>query len=100
MADLCVRTGGRRADLPPCLVPTNRSDLTALYVPVSDLASSVGLNAAANMVMLGAYLTYTRVMDVEILSETIRKHLKKRDLIEQNLAAVQKGIEYIKQNYS
>lgn len=77
-----------------------RNDVTDLYIPFTDLASSVGLTAAANMVALGAYLTYTKVLPVEKLVSTVKKHLKKKDLVDQNLEAIKKGVEYVKQNYS
>lgn len=75
-----------------------RSDVTTLYAPVTEIASSVGLTAAANMVALGIYLGHTKVIAPEKLFGIIEKYLKKKNLVDKNLEAIKKGIEFIKGN--
>ncbi|MBN2091970.1 2-oxoacid:acceptor oxidoreductase family protein [candidate division KSB1 bacterium] len=76
-----------------------RTDVRVIYIPMTEIAAGLGLVAAANMVMLGAYLTYTRSIPVEKLIETIPLGLKKKHLIDINIQAVQAGIQFIQENY-
>lgn len=77
----------------------SRNDVNVLYVPVTEIAASVNLRAAANMVALAAYMTYSKIIPVEKLKQIVTTHLKKKHLVKQNLLAIDKGVEYIKSNY-
>jgi len=76
-----------------------RQDVDTIYIPLTDIASTLGVTAAANMVCLGAYLEYTKIMDYRLLYDTIPIALKKKDLIELNIKAVDQGVKYIRENY-
>lgn len=77
-----------------------RNDVRVIYIPMTEIAANLGLVAAANMVMLGAYLAYTGIIPVEKLIETVPLGLKKKHLIDINIQAVQAGVQFIKNNFS
>jgi len=77
-----------------------RKDVQVLYIPLSKIAVNLGLLASANMVLLGAYLAYTGIIDVQELIRSIPIALKKKQLIDINIKAVEAGIQYITENYS
>ncbi len=74
-----------------------RDDVTALYVPASDIAKSGGLIAASNMVMLTVYLAYTGTLQVETIKKMIPQNVKRKEHVEKNLAIVDASIAYLKE---
>ncbi|HFE53717.1 MAG TPA: hypothetical protein ENK07_09740, partial [Bacteroidetes bacterium] len=55
-----------------------------------------GNTRAANMVVLGAYVGYTGVVDVETVLRTLPKVIKRKNLVPLNEKAVKKGVEFAK----
>jgi 2-oxoglutarate ferredoxin oxidoreductase subunit gamma len=52
---------------------SSRKDIDVIYVPVNEIARELGDNKVANMVMLGAYLGKTRVVQNETLMNQVRE---------------------------
>jgi 2-oxoisovalerate ferredoxin oxidoreductase beta subunit len=75
-----------------------RTDVEALYIPLTDIAAEQGIQAAANMVLLGALLEYTKLMPVQSIKEIIPIGLKRKALVEQNLKIVDAGVEWVRKN--
>ena len=78
------------------LVPIkcDRNDCTVLYVPANDIAEKVATARAANLVMLGAYVGLTGIVDKRTVVDTIKKEFKnKQKFIPANLAAFEAGYE-------
>ena len=75
-----------------------RDDVRTLYIPLTEIASALGLTAAANSVLLGAYLQYTKIIDYKRLFDAIPIALKKKNLIDVNLKAVEKGAKWVREN--
>ncbi len=78
---------------------TERDDVTCLYIPMNEIAESLGVMQAANMAALTAYLAYSKAFDVDMLTSLIKANFKKKTLIEKNVAVIQKTYEYVKENY-
>jgi 2-oxoisovalerate ferredoxin oxidoreductase beta subunit len=78
----------------------NRTDVRAMYIPLTDMASNLGLTPAANMVCVGAYLEYTKLMDYKVAFDAIRKSIKKKKFIDTNIKAVEEGVKFVRENYS
>jgi 2-oxoisovalerate ferredoxin oxidoreductase beta subunit len=78
----------------------NRADVRAMYIPLTDMASNLGLTAAANMVCVGAYLEYTKIMDYKVAFDAIRKSIKKKKFTDTNIKAVEEGVKFVRENYS
>jgi 2-oxoisovalerate ferredoxin oxidoreductase beta subunit len=76
-----------------------RDDVKVLYIPLTEIATEIGLTAAANMVCLGAYLEFTKLMDYRLLAKAIGTSLKRKNLIDINVKAVEQGVEFIQKNY-
>lgn len=76
-----------------------RRDVRALYIPLTEMASNLGLTAAANMVCIGAYLEYTKIMDYRLVFDSIQKVVKKKKFLELNIKAVEAGVGYVREHY-
>ena len=74
------------------LVPekARRDDIRVLYVPANDKASALGSDKAANMVVLGAILRETGVVNPETVREEMRHMFsgRKEKYLSMNLAAL------------
>ncbi len=51
----------------------SRTDLTAYYIPCSQIADEVGNPKVSNMVMLGAYVAGTKVLKAETIEKMIQE---------------------------
>ena len=50
-----------------------RTDVTAIYVPANELAHEAGNVRTANIVVLGAYMKYSKLFPREVMLNTIEK---------------------------
>lgn len=75
-----------------------RSDLDVYYVPCNDIANELGNMKVANMVMLGAFLELTKLVEVESVIAALEKIFgeAKKNLIEINRTAMEKGAEVVR----
>lgn len=73
----------------------DRDDVTVVEVPVTQMAIDMGEPKVLNIIMLGAYIGYTEVVDKEVILGEIRKKLgaKKPELLPLNEEAFEKGFE-------
>jgi len=73
------------------LEKTTRTDISAYYIPASDIADS--LNSTSNMVLLGKLFKETGIFDMDIAAKAIEKSVPERnkDLIDANINGVQAG---------
>lgn len=74
----------------------SRSDVTALYIPMNDIAEEVGLRAAVNMSAISAYLGHSEVFSIEDLKKFMQKNFKKPHLLEKNFQIIDKTVAYLK----
>ena len=72
----------------------NRDDIQIVKAPVTELAFEMGNVKVLNVIMLGVYIGYTKVITPEIVWNVIEQKLaKKAKLLPLNKAAFEKGIE-------
>jgi len=71
-----------------------RTDVTAVYVPASDIAKQEGFIAAANIVILTIYILQSKVVDIQTLESIIPLSIKKKKYLDTNLNMLQRAIEY------
>lgn len=66
-------------------------------IPANDLALELGNMRVSNMVILGAYLGLNKEFSLETVFKVLDKMLgeKKRDLLDINILAINKGIDYV-----
>ncbi|KPV64154.1 MAG: Ketoisovalerate oxidoreductase subunit VorA [Candidatus Bathyarchaeota archaeon BA1] len=75
--------------------PTTRKDIKIIAIPANEIAAKVGNERAANMVMLGAYIAYTKVVsEGSILAGLEELFGKKIALLEENKHALEEGINF------
>ena len=72
---------------------SSRQDIETYYIPANDIALELGNPKIANMVMLGAYLEKSKVVQLESIVEALKKVLgkSKSELIPINRNALEKG---------
>lgn len=77
--------------------PIKRKDIRAIRVRANELASQIGEEKAANMVMLGAYIASTDAVSKENVAEALKEFLgaKKSRFFAANIEAFKKGIECV-----
>jgi 2-oxoglutarate ferredoxin oxidoreductase subunit gamma len=71
--------------------PPLRSDLTVIWVPATQAASDLGNPRVANMVMLGAYLRESQVLNPESVLASFKEHGMREDLLKLNRLALHTG---------
>jgi len=74
-----------------------RKDIKVIKVPANDVADKLGNLKVANMVMLGAYIAITKVVDKETVFEALKRKLKgkKADLLDINRKAILEGMKLV-----
>lgn len=77
---------------------STRDDIKVYYVPANDIATELGTDKIANMVMLGAYLKASDAAKEDTIMEYIAEVFsgKKASVIPLNKEALKRGAEYIK----
>lgn len=71
-----------------------REDVKIIKAPVTELALELGNAKVLNVIMLGVYVGYTKVIEPEIVWSTIEHKLqKKASLLPLNRRAFEKGLE-------
>ena len=75
-----------------------REDIEVYYVPASETANEMGNGRVANIVMLGAYLEATKVVDPDTVISCLAASFgeKKAHLIPLNRQAIEKGAELVR----
>lgn len=76
-------------------IPVSRTDVTAVLIPATEIATDNSLAGGANMVMLGKLIKETGIFEFETVEKAIRKSVpaNKSALIENNLKAIRLGME-------
>jgi 2-oxoglutarate ferredoxin oxidoreductase subunit gamma len=72
---------------------SERDDITAIYVPATQMAAEMGNVRVANMIMMGAWATSTGVIALDQLTKTLIDHLppNKRQFVQINRKALRLG---------
>lgn len=74
--------------------PIKRSDIKIVKAPVTTLALEIGNAKVLNIIMLGVYVGFTKIVAPEIIWETIEHKLaSKPKLLPLNKMAFEKGLE-------
>ncbi|MFO7951764.1 MAG: 2-oxoacid:acceptor oxidoreductase family protein [Bacillota bacterium] len=74
-----------------------RSDLNIYKLPASEMAAELGNNRVFNLIMLGAFVKVTGVVDSESVKKALEEIIpeKKKKLLPLNLQAFNKGLEAV-----
>ena len=71
-----------------------RTDVEALAIPATEMADKIGSAKSANMVVLGALLGKTNLLDKAAVIEAMRAMTKKAELLEINVRAIEAGYQF------
>jgi 2-oxoglutarate ferredoxin oxidoreductase subunit gamma len=73
-------------------IGSGRDDIIELRIPVNDLASQLGNVRTANIVALGAFVTRTQLVDMQMLRACVKfEFANKAGVISLNMAALEEG---------
>ncbi len=73
-----------------------RSDIEVLPIPATEMADELGTLRAANMVVVGAVIEKTKILDPEIVIDSLNTVVKHKSFIPINVEAIKKGMEYVR----
>ena len=75
-----------------------RTDITTVCVPCNELAQKIGMDRAANLVALGAFVKLTGAVTRERVADAMKKVYKraKPEMLEINRKALQAGYDAVK----
>jgi 2-oxoglutarate ferredoxin oxidoreductase subunit gamma len=78
---------------------SSREDIEVVYVPANELAAALGNVKMANVVLLGAMLGTREILPLESIKRTLDLHIpeKRRRIIEPNKRALDRGVQYVKE---
>lgn len=76
-------------------VKPTRTDIKVIAIPANDIATELGNAKVANMVVMGAILKATGIVELETVMSVLKKTMtgKKQDLLPLNRTALEKGME-------
>jgi 2-oxoglutarate ferredoxin oxidoreductase subunit gamma len=89
-----LKAGGTMI-LDPDMIPNERNlkNVKVYRVPATKIAEQLGRRIVANIVMIGAFVAITSIVDENAVKESIKANIPK-DTEELNLNAFEKGYEY------
>jgi len=73
-----------------------RMDVETVYVPATEIADEAGQTKSANMVMIGAFAKYTKLLTLESILFAEKKIVRKKEFRKNNEKALKKGMEYVR----
>ena len=74
-----------------------REDVQAYYVPATEIAQKIGLDATVGVVMLAVYALISGYIDLETIKDVLPNVIKKQKLISFNLKALEAGKSYFRE---
>jgi 2-oxoglutarate ferredoxin oxidoreductase subunit gamma len=71
-----------------------RSDIRAIYISATDIATELGNTRIANMVLLGAYIAATGIVSLDSAKAQLDEHLsdRQRKWLQPNIQALDRGV--------
>jgi 2-oxoisovalerate ferredoxin oxidoreductase beta subunit len=80
--------------------PVRRQDVTAYHIPVSDMANDLGTIQSASVILLTVYALVSGAITIETLQKVIPLSIKRKNLVDLNMRAIDAGIAWHKENCS
>lgn len=76
----------------------HRDDITIIRLPATEIAHELGRDSIANVVCLGALLPYLQLANYDDIANALQEEVAKKrpEMLEINLAAIQKGMAFAK----
>jgi 2-oxoglutarate ferredoxin oxidoreductase subunit gamma len=96
--ELLVKPGGLLASNSSLIAAeSQRADITFAPIPATGIADELGSMKVTNLVMLGGVLALHPVLTLDALKYALQEHIPahRRNLLDLNFAAVDRGAEYV-----
>ena len=77
-------------------IKPKRDDIETLPIPATEMADKIGSLRVANMVVVGAVIEKTKILDVNVVKDALNTVVKHKKFIPLNLQAIDAGIEYVR----
>ncbi|MCX8058612.1 MAG: 2-oxoacid:acceptor oxidoreductase family protein [Spirochaetes bacterium] len=79
-------------------IEPSRKDIKVYRVPANEIASNLGNLKIANMVMAGAIIEKTKLVNLDVFINVIKENFagKKSNLLEINIKAIEEGMRSVK----
>ena len=74
----------------------SREDLRMIALPFTHIADEMGVSKAANIVMLGALMEATGILDLDQVTRALRKLVKSQKWFDIDMAALERGREEVR----
>ncbi|MCD6501939.1 2-oxoacid:acceptor oxidoreductase family protein, partial [bacterium] len=69
-----------------------RTDIEAIGLPFSDIGDELGSLRFANMVVVGAIVGKTKLVQMDIVKDALKEVIHHKEFINQNIAAIERGV--------
>lgn len=79
---------------------SSRDDLKRVLIPANEMALEIGDARLANMIVLGAYVEYSKVVSVDSIAATLKEVLPERNhrFLPMNHKALEAGAQFCRQS--
>jgi 2-oxoglutarate ferredoxin oxidoreductase subunit gamma len=79
-----------------------RDDVKRLLIPANEMALEIGDSRLVNMIVLGAYVEYSKVVSVDSLKEALKEVLPERNhrFLPMNHQALEAGAQFCRQAFA
>lgn len=77
-------------------VKPSRSDIDILPIPATEMADEIGSLRVANMVVIGAIIEKTKILNTNVVLDSLNTVVKHEKFIPLNSEAIKKGMEYVR----
>ena len=78
-------------------IEPQRTDIEVVKIPATKIADDIGTVKCANMVMMGAYIEKTGILDLDSAIEALPSYIKAKRMIPMNREAIAKGASYVRE---
>jgi 2-oxoisovalerate ferredoxin oxidoreductase beta subunit len=75
-------------------IEPEREDIEIVPIPATKMADDLGITRIANMIIMGAYIGYTGVLNRTTLYKSMETAIKRKQFMELNRKALDKGFDY------
>ncbi len=72
-----------------------RNDIHVVGIPATQIADNLGNTRIANMVILGAFIAYSSVLEKQVIINSLPFFIKRKNLIPLNEKAIVEGMNYV-----
>ncbi len=76
-------------------ISTDRSDINVFSVKANEIANKLGNSRAANMVILGAFIGKSKVVNIKSIKNIVKSEFEKKkpQFVESNIKAIEEGYQ-------